>query len=436
MLIPKKIFTYWHTEILTDFAKACIATWRKFNPSYEIFIYCLKTFEDDIGCDNIPKNFYSLSLQHQSNFVRVYLIYKYGGFWIDATTILTGSIDKYLENTCLQGWSTDWNEYVLENWFFCAQRHDDFIYEWKKEYTRAIELGIDNYIKDFYNYMDDVRRSGKISEQEYDYNINSIKKLLPRLFMYACYIRTDIENKYKVILTPSMKGPFKYMTETKGDWYKAAYTLADKSLDDIYNAKDSTIIKIIGLTRGNLEGLLQSDRNIKKGSIIDVYIMPYYRNVCIITCQLLSTDYQDRINAVYNNLCDCRVIVVLNITLNDFEIHDDTDIYGYDDKSYNNDNLIKNLPLMLINNKYIFVLHNGTYYYKSTNNMKFAQFSSKRKLHKLKDDVMEFIEKYKNIINIYVLRSDTDANLSYYMDFIKRQFYYYNIVNLNIKKIT
>ena len=72
---------------------------------------------------------------------------------------------------------------------------------------------------------------------------------------------------------------------------------------------------------------------------------------------------------------------------------------------------------------------------KSQFDMKHSFNSNKRKLYKLKNTVSEFIEKYKNIINIHIVRSDSDTNLSYYMDFIKDQFIKYDVENLSIKKI-
>jgi mannosyltransferase OCH1-like enzyme len=96
--IPKIIFSYWHTLIMPDFVRACISSWRKTNKDYDIRIYNEKRFLIEMKSDiknnrinkkYIPKNLSSIVLdfdaqhheqQYKADYVRLYLIKKYGGF--------------------------------------------------------------------------------------------------------------------------------------------------------------------------------------------------------------------------------------------------------------------------------------------------------------------------------------------------------------------
>ena len=100
--IPKKvIFTFWepHNNI-PGYLQLCIKTWKKSLPEYEIKIldyksvkyYLGETLFDSIICKK-------MSLKIQSDAIRVIMLKKYGGIWMDTDTIITnGSFIEKLKN--------------------------------------------------------------------------------------------------------------------------------------------------------------------------------------------------------------------------------------------------------------------------------------------------------------------------------------------------
>lgn len=92
-----KIFTYWHDENLPLFNKYCIESWKKYNPKCEIIILNDNNLNEYINDNNIPKNFNYIIKQHKSDYIRTYMLFQYGGIWIDNTIILKDSLDNIFD---------------------------------------------------------------------------------------------------------------------------------------------------------------------------------------------------------------------------------------------------------------------------------------------------------------------------------------------------
>ena len=87
---PKTIFTFWEPrENIPGYIKLCIRTWKKYLFDYEIKILDYKTAKEYLGeslfSSIICKN---MSLAVQADAIRVALLNKYGGLWIDTDTII------------------------------------------------------------------------------------------------------------------------------------------------------------------------------------------------------------------------------------------------------------------------------------------------------------------------------------------------------------
>ena len=82
--IPKIIWTYWDSEYIPEVVQKCIGTWRKTNPDYTIVVLTPKNINQFFNADPIYdfphcKN----SVQRTTDFIRLYLIHYFGGFWVE-----------------------------------------------------------------------------------------------------------------------------------------------------------------------------------------------------------------------------------------------------------------------------------------------------------------------------------------------------------------
>ncbi|MBQ8848024.1 MAG: hypothetical protein IJ003_03685 [Candidatus Gastranaerophilales bacterium] len=98
------IWQYWHQGIENAplLIQKCIESTKKFHPDYEIKVLSFENINDYV---DIPKKYYDLLEQKKipiaifSDILRLYLLTKYGGCWVDATLYFTGRIpDKILNS--------------------------------------------------------------------------------------------------------------------------------------------------------------------------------------------------------------------------------------------------------------------------------------------------------------------------------------------------
>ena len=160
--IPKIIWTYWNNDNLPDFIERCIANWRFFNPGYQIFVVTPSNLDQFIRSEP-PKYFggSAFTPQFQSDWVRMELLALYGGIWMDASTVLLGSLDwvhrmqQFEQKDGLifyvDHMTHDFNRPVVENWFIASVPGGQFVKNWRKEYTWALDHFTNGF--EYANYL-------------------------------------------------------------------------------------------------------------------------------------------------------------------------------------------------------------------------------------------------------------------------------------------
>ena len=136
----KQIFSFWEPkEKLPGYISLCIKTWKKYLPDYEIKILDYKYAKELIG-DNLFHSIISESmpLSIQADAIRVALLNKYGGIWIDADTIITSGeflkgLEKY-ELVMLGG------KNIQHIGFIFASKTSNIIKKWLSEIINRVDI--------------------------------------------------------------------------------------------------------------------------------------------------------------------------------------------------------------------------------------------------------------------------------------------------------
>jgi len=156
--IPQRIWSYWHNGIPDAAVRQCLDNWRVQCPDWEIQILSISTLASCVLPDHLPEGFSNLHPTKQSDWLRLYLIRHYGGYWLDATTLLTCPLD-WLEAArqahgaefvgfFLQGFTHDARFPVVESWAFGAAAHAPFVVAWQEEFHHALlNQGTDAYLQ-------------------------------------------------------------------------------------------------------------------------------------------------------------------------------------------------------------------------------------------------------------------------------------------------
>lgn len=155
--IPRKIWSYWHAVEPDPFVQQCIANWQTQCPDFEVQVLNQQTVRDHVPPTDWPEGFSALNPVKQSDWIRLYLVSRYGGYWLDASVVLTQPLD-WLEarqgaehsefvGFYLGGYTHDARYPVIENWAFGAPAGGAFVTAWQREFHHALfEIGTQAYL--------------------------------------------------------------------------------------------------------------------------------------------------------------------------------------------------------------------------------------------------------------------------------------------------
>jgi len=161
-ILPKIVWMYWDTTDLPPLINMIKIHNISRLAGWEIKYLNKDNIINYIHPDEYPKKFDTLISQHKADWIRLALLSKYGGTWIDAAIIIndTHAIDKLYNNTFaiksqFTGFSfknyepnTLSNKGVslyIENWFIMAPVNSIIIKLWLAQFEKAIHMGFPAY---------------------------------------------------------------------------------------------------------------------------------------------------------------------------------------------------------------------------------------------------------------------------------------------------
>ena len=130
---PVTIWSYWNSGVTNapEIVRVCIASWKKFAAGAEILVLDEHSLFDYLQPQDLPARFDEFRVQHQSDFIRLALLSRYGGVWMDASTFLTKPLLPWIGEV-----SSDCGLFLFRrpgpdrefaNWFIVAKRQHEFV---------------------------------------------------------------------------------------------------------------------------------------------------------------------------------------------------------------------------------------------------------------------------------------------------------------------
>lgn len=194
---PRIIWFYWNSLPLNKMIKMITDHWKLIMTGWKI----IQLTDENLSFYDIdiPEYFKRESVQHKSDWIRLCILEKRGGFWIDASIIIhSGDAIESIRNDAIRdnvdmiGFYSEnqmksLDDNVFENWFIGAPIGSTFIKDWKREFEYAHQIGPYKYKKQL---IHDKINLQDIFKHEYDVY----------LLMHACYMKliNDIDkNKDK-----------------------------------------------------------------------------------------------------------------------------------------------------------------------------------------------------------------------------------------------
>ena len=162
-MIPKKLHYCWFGgnsfPILT---LKCIHSWKQYCPDYEIIEWNENNF--DITINQYVKEAYeSKKWAFVSDYVRLYVVYNYGGIYMDTDVEVLKPLDVFLDHTAFSGFESEstiptgiMGGVSGNQWFKILLSYYDFIPFISRDGSfdlRTNVITITNQTKEFYNIL-------------------------------------------------------------------------------------------------------------------------------------------------------------------------------------------------------------------------------------------------------------------------------------------
>ena len=248
--LPKIIWTYWDKDI-PDIILKFIADWKYLNPTWTLNVITKNTLPLYVKKSELPHRFYDgkETPQHCSDIVRVMLLYKYGGVWVDGSTIMMRPLDWVLEefnNTNIHylgyympSFTTNKEKPIIENWFMASKPNTKFLRLLKDEMIKAFGKRL--------TYIENIIKTKQFDSQ------NIPKDLRSYLWMHVIIQKVLCENSIE-IATFKLFDAYKDAFALQGKFHWSSNTVAShiETKEFWQNKNGYNIIKLRNEERNKL----------------------------------------------------------------------------------------------------------------------------------------------------------------------------------------
>jgi len=162
MVIPKIIHYCWlSNDPIPEKYQKCMDSWKEKLQGYEFILWNFERFDIDSSLW-VKQAFQAKKYAFAADFIRLYAIYNYGGFYLDTDIEIIKSLDDLLDNDIVLGYESDMNGF--EAACLGAEKHHPFLKKCLNYYDNR------SFIKPNGDY--DVRVLPKIIKEIYNENID------------------------------------------------------------------------------------------------------------------------------------------------------------------------------------------------------------------------------------------------------------------------
>lgn len=140
--IPKIIWMYWDSADKNHLVDFCIYNTQEICKDYQVIILNKNNVHEYVTLPQFKKD---LKVAVIADYIRLSLLKKYGGIWMDASILLSENFDWFLskmnstENFVFYSdpCTTNLDQPITENWFIAARPNSEFISDWLSEFEKC-----------------------------------------------------------------------------------------------------------------------------------------------------------------------------------------------------------------------------------------------------------------------------------------------------------
>ena len=123
--VPKKLWMMWlqGLESAPPVVKACYRSWQHHNPDWDVVFLDETNYGDYVDVEPVLASGNDLKLQAKADVIRIQLLARHGGVWVDATCYCCRPLDEWLPEHAATGFfafSKPAKNRLLDIWFLAS----------------------------------------------------------------------------------------------------------------------------------------------------------------------------------------------------------------------------------------------------------------------------------------------------------------------------
>lgn len=240
--IPNVIYTYWHDNNVPVTVRSCIQTWKRLHPDYTIHLITKDTLSEFVPVSVSSSWIHATTPQRFTDFLRLYLLSKNGGIWMDASIRLNRRLDwvhayQRAEKSEYVGFTINFFKEtdvpVIDSWFMASVPDSMFMKNWYEKFDHI------NTYKTVEMYVDHLAKTT---------NFQGIERVdAYYLAIHVAALSLLPNPTYSLSLLVAERGPFLYLAKTRMLLFYLPLMIY------IFRGTESPIIKYRGGERQFLE---------------------------------------------------------------------------------------------------------------------------------------------------------------------------------------
>ena len=262
--IPRVAWTFWADgAAIPDLVKRCVFRFQELNPAWSVRAVTLASLPSLLRPgERPPPRFRTMAAAQKSDWVRLYLLSRYGGVWLDASVILLRPLDGLVQRKAadfvgyyMAGWNSRPDVRVVESWFLAAPPGSPFLRDWFDEFDAAARkfADTDAYLAHVLPKLD----LAKFPPQYMAYLVVHVAA--------QAVLQAGGEGRYDLALSKAQDGPF-YVASKLVHWNDAL--LADYLCAETETPRHVPFVKLTGKMRGALLARLDRGPRPAPGSLV------------------------------------------------------------------------------------------------------------------------------------------------------------------------
>jgi hypothetical protein len=140
--IPKIVWIMWYQgfDSAPELVRKCLRSWQRHNPNWQIVPLDANNYKEYINLDDvIRQHHHQIPIVHLSELVRINLLAKRGGVWVDASCFCCQPLDDWLGDYLASGFfafEKPGKDRLISSWFLAAAENCHLA----KTYCQAVNL--------------------------------------------------------------------------------------------------------------------------------------------------------------------------------------------------------------------------------------------------------------------------------------------------------